>query len=189
MFSLEGWLRSRGIYPTEVGAESGEWIKDLQAGDVVLLGQLKEPLTAEEMTELSAWIRSGGGMLAVSGFLPEGEDRGVLQDSLTPLGISLGETLLSGPVVRMNRDHLACGLASLPFRGGYRVDAGRGVDATALAWLNTEPVGQAVILGEGRLVAWGDEWILLDPGLAEAREVKQLWDRIFSWLRGEEVPC
>lgn len=138
---------------------------DLATTDVLVADGVRA-YSADEAQALAAWVASGKGLVALSGFSTSSANTRSLTAAYDidfgPFtgGPEYAATFAPHPV---SKD-----VASLYFFGGFPVLAGADAavpQGPATSWVtlaNGTPIGVARAFGQGRVVVYGDEWILYD---------------------------
>jgi len=153
--------------------------------------------SANEVAVLDAWVKGGGGLMTLAGY--EFGEEANLNVLLAAFGIQTGKTGImydpNGlPTVTQWKPHaITTGISILGFNNGLTVSG----SGTALAGENYQSTQYNVLMaeqvGQGHVVAWGDEWISRDTLWSQHPEmqVQQFWQNVVDWLdpkSGCEVP-
>jgi uncharacterized membrane protein len=192
--------------PNHVAAESFPFTADeLDAWDVVLLSDigsntlLVPPATfarfearPNRLAVLRDWVRTGGGLAMIGGYLSFGGIEGKANYARTPLADVLPVEIETGddrvetpedPVPRRVAEHpVVAGLpAEWPALLGYQRLGPRG---EVLATVNGDPLLVVAEVGEGRTLAYasdiGPHWA--PPPFLEWDGYARLWDQAVRWL-------
>jgi hypothetical protein len=185
--TFEAWLRGKGTTSNRWLQSAGPLTKtELDGVDVVILDQLSKEFTPAEVDVLEAFVKAGGGLVAMTGYSHAGPDATHPNSVLARLGATYDVTKkITGDITAWNAAHpIANGISRMPFVGGYAVTPQAGFSTTVVAnHQGTVPVGVAVEIGDGgRVFVWGDEWIEYDSQWASAPDVTKLWTNIFGWM-------
>jgi hypothetical protein len=157
----------------------------------------ERPVRAYSPTEaavLASWVSEGGAVMSLTGYYTPSPDPANTSSLLSGIGLEYGAFLLAGsdnpyPVTDLANHPIMTGISSLPFWGGYIVQAsatadGLGTD-TALAQVDLPPDSSIVCIaqerGSGRVVVWGDDWIEYDAEFAKP-DVSRFWQQALTWL-------
>ena len=158
----------------------------LSSVDVVVIEQMRDPLTGEESGELELFVRRGGGVVVMSGY----EAGNTHADAVANMvGLQFDSSLYSGPVLWTEPHPIHAGLpSSFESFGGYAIVSLRPSDArTTLA--RTSPASGAaadfVVVAaydSGRLLLVGDENLTLDR--AWGPDSQRFWVQALTWAAG-----
>jgi hypothetical protein len=180
------WLESRGTTAQRRVDSSGGPLTaaDLLGIDVVILDRLSRDYDAGEVEALQAYVRSGGGLISMTGYDWRGPDATRPNGIIAGLGARYDASVhLEGSVNDFDAAHpIMAGINAITFEGGYPVVPIDGFDTAVVARLDGTPVGVAVELGDGRVFVWGDEWIEYDSEWASMPTVPRLWANLLGWL-------
>lgn len=146
-------------------------------------------VTSEEVAALRSWVEQGGGLITLSGYYVSATELLNVNLLLEPSGLSYGSTpILSSPegtgipVRRWATHPVTVGVNQVRVDNGYPVQGG----GVALAWEpspGSSDVGRVATLGEGKVFAWGDEWIsYADELTAAGSDTRRLWVNLLRWL-------
>lgn len=178
------WLVNQGTVITDFGEST--LTPGLFAGvDVMIVGWLSRPYTAEEGAVLREWIECGGGVMMMNGYDPDPVAAQTPYNTvLAGMGLAFTGPLLSGTVEDWGDHPVAAGIGAIGFVGGYSLVASDPSEVIAQVSdeKGTYPIAVAHEQGLGRMVIWGDEWIKYDALLSDYSDVTQLWINIFNWI-------
>jgi hypothetical protein len=199
--------------------------------DVVILQALQDQtgtartwtFQASDIAALEKWVRAGGGIIAMSGYVLNSAEVNPLNQLLSFSGISYGT---ADTFARCPDNLCPCTDSSIPFNNWQTTYAdnpaithdlkkvgvyhGRPVNCTGsdCQVFATDPsvgggnVGVAQVVGNGRILAWGDEWVTYTSqwGLTPTQwdnatahpecanhtamsiySVPQFWNNVFKW--------
>ena len=180
-----------GVAPTRIHTAAGAaalTVDDLADEDVLVLDDLARVYTEAEAALLADWVNAGHGLIAAGAF----EDDSSRAASLTgSYGVSyvpgLIDTASPGTyVTELAIPALTNGVSSLLLYGAFRL-ATANENATAFATLPPDRVGLAITHGAGRVVVWGDDWILSDQELlrkdkAGSQPTSVFWTNALGWV-------
>lgn len=165
----------------------------LSAHQVIVVqdvSQLGREYAASEIAALEAWVEAGGGLMTLIGYGPPSE-RGNVNALLEPFGLAYGETPIlqrSGentmPVTEWVGAHpVTDGVEALGVDNGYPVEGEGTVLATEDGW----DLLRVVEAGNGRVLAWGDEWITYNSEWVDRSDyqVERFWVNAIKYLTPE----
>lgn len=181
------WLTSNGSIVERVQTAAGTPLTSdlLNRYTVIILDRLVRTYTVAEAGLLRDWVAAGGGLMAMTGYVNDQANLDNPNSLLADFGLSYVAGLRSGPVTMFQPHPLTTGLTSVTFSGGFQISAqdpgGSATNAT-VASLATGAVGVAQVRGQGRVFAWGDEWITFDSEWSTMPQVKMFWVNILGWL-------
>jgi hypothetical protein len=159
----------------------------LGAFDVVVLDQLQRSYSGAEAQALADWVTAGGGVLSLTGYTGSGPDGANPNSLFVGLGVQYvtGQIFSNANVVALVPHPVMQGVASLTFSGGYPVsitnDAGTDVVVAMIDATNVALV--AGDFGQGRFLAWGDEWIEYDGEFSGHQGTERFWNNAMLWLK------
>lgn len=147
-----------------------------------------------EITAIEEWVKKGGGLIAMTGYqLPDGN----VNDIIKPYGLSYSpvpvlNTDYTGSLpVKTWRDHpITKGITAIGVASGYAVEGAGEVFAEGQdLLLGPQVLGRVLTHGEGKVVAWGDEWITKNSEWQNNKEyqVERFWQNLLSWLAPPKV--
>jgi hypothetical protein len=187
--NFEQWLTRAGTSVTRIQTTADEPLTGatLVPFDVVVLDCLTRDYSADEVTSFAAWVTTGGGVAAMSGYHDDPTVDWRANSLLAPLGVAFGGERAWGPATTFAMHPITKGLTSVTFTGGYAITDLGGASSvrTAIAFLPStpaRPVSFAIQMGSGRAFLWGDEWIEFDSEWAALPEIPQLWVQAFAWI-------
>jgi hypothetical protein len=187
--NFEQWLTRAGTSVARIQTTADEPLTGttLAPFDVVVLDCLARDYTPDEVTSFAAWVSTGGGVAAMSGYHDDPAVDWRANSLLAPLGVAFGGDRVWGPANSFAMHPITQGLTSVTFTGGYAVTdlGGSSSVRTAIAFLPGTPpkaASFAVQMGSGRAFLWGDEWIEFDSEWAALPEIPQLWVQAFAWI-------
>ena len=166
-------LESRGVNPANLPTT---------AVVVTYMNTAYAPQTADA---LRAWVESGGALMTVIVGVGDPEECDPSNVLLARFGLRYDCTTTPpwGPVTEFLPHPITAGLTpeNSPFVNGRAVSARPGVINDPVARIGTEVAARASTPGCGRVLAWGDEHVLLASyGLVPQR----FWERTLAWLAG-----
>jgi hypothetical protein len=144
--------------------------------------------SAGEVSALQAWITAGGGFMTMLGYqlavTPfEGTNVNRL---LAPYGMNYGsvpilaQTAAANPVTNWVPHAVTQGITEIGFNNGFDVEG----SGTFLANEQGHNVLLVQVVGSGKVLVWGDEWITYDAFWSQYPQfqVKQFWQNIVDWF-------
>ena len=180
-----------GVAPTRIHtAASAAALSsdDLAATDVLVLDNLARVYTEAEATLVADWVSAGHGLIAMAAF---SADSSRVSNFAASYGVSYLPGLIDAAspgtqVTALAVPALTGGVSSLLFYGGFRL-ASTSVDAVAFAMSPPDALGLAITHGAGRVVIWGDDWILSDRELRRkdetgAQPTTVFWNNALHWV-------
>jgi hypothetical protein len=182
------WLLTSGANAERLQTTPDEPLTEatLEPFDVVVLDWLTRDYTASEAATFAAWVRDGGGVVSMTGWVNVIADDWRPNSLLAPLGVAYSGPLISGPVTDLAEHPITDGLGSVVFEGGYAISdlGGQASTRTPIAFLpaavDKVTVGYAIEVGTGRAFVWGDEWIEFSG--QGSMFSPQLWVQMFEWI-------
>jgi hypothetical protein len=187
--NFEQWLAKAGTSVKRIQTTADEPMTGatLAPFDVVVLDCLTRDYSGEEATSFAAWVSTGGGVAAMSGYLDDTAVDWRANSLLAPLGVAFRGDRAWGPATSFAPHPITKGLTSVTFTGGYAVaDLGSSPSTrTPIAFLPSTPpksAAFAIQMGAGHAFVWGDEWIEFDSEWAVLPEIPQLWVQVFAWM-------
>ncbi|MFO0635095.1 MAG: hypothetical protein U0168_19800 [Nannocystaceae bacterium] len=160
----------------------------LAAYDIIIIDQLTRDYAAAEVTAFADWVDGGGGLMAMTGHTA---DPAVAQTRpnaiLASFDVAYSGALLDGPVTDFLPHPISNGLSSVTFTGGFAVTELQVGATDVVAQLPGTPVARARSFGDGKVFAWGDEWIEYDSEWSTMPEITQLWVNALGWLRPSDL--
>lgn len=152
---------------------------DLADLDLLIVENIVRTYTSTESRVLEAWVRGGGGLMVTSGFGNSSEPAR-LNTLLAALGVTLSGPPRDALVVSFEQHRVTRGVVELDFMGGF------GVQGEGLPFARTaeSPVALVREHGGGRVLVWGDDWILGNPTLDRSPDGKLFWANSLLWLAG-----
>jgi hypothetical protein len=192
------WLESRsdfGVAHINEGGADPELTRALlDPYEVIVVQDLRplDPFTSQEQEALAQWIQAGGGLMTLIGYGDPGE-RARVNTLLSPLDLRYAsEQILAGsPTIpvddRWTEHPTAMAISAVGVDNGYEVEDLNG-SGTVIAEESGFTVAIAKTYGEGKVFAWGDEWITYNSEWSDTRyEVEQLWINLINWLTPESA--
>lgn len=184
---FETWLASRGTHNTRTLDSPDMTLSpaDLAGIDVVVLDFLPRSFTEPERALLVDHVRTGGGLISLTGYDWSGNDASYPNDVLTELGASYNAAVRieNTPADSWENAHpVGEGLSSVTVSGGYEVTP-LSDTAVVVARAGGVAVGVAMTFQAGRAFAWGDEWIEYDSEWTRLPDVNQLWVNLLEWIK------
>ena len=187
--------KETGAAPTriqEAGTPPALTAADLADQDVLVLDNLVRVYTAPEATLLADWVAAGHGLIVMGGFANDSTRVANVGDSY---GVSYVPEYIasSSPgtyVTDLSLNALTGGVSSLRLYGGFRLKTNN-QNAVAFATIAPDPVGFAVTQGAGRVVVWGDDWLLSDQEVRRIDEAKAaptavFWKNALAWASARD---
>jgi hypothetical protein len=179
-----------GVAPTRIHtAASAAALSagDLAATDVLVLDDLARVYTEAEATLVADWVSAGHGLIATAGF---SADSSRVSNFAASYGVSYVPGIIDAAspgtqITALAVPALTGGVSSLLFYGGFRL-VSTSADAVAFATSPPEALGLAITHGAGRVVLWGDDWILSDQELRRkdengAQPTTVFWNNALRW--------
>jgi hypothetical protein len=145
--------------------------------DLVVVQALIQLHSTDEAAALASWLEAGGSMVVLSAYDILG-DAGRVNSLLGTLGVQLVGNLFNGPITEFAPHPTTANLHSLVFLGGYHVQIDNAF--TTIATFEGEPVGAAAIVGRGRIVVWGDDWVSRDADWGNP-DHQLFWANVLDW--------
>lgn len=188
---LAGWLAERVDTPV-THLEDAELTKELLDPYQVLLIRDVSPMnnaglsySAAEVEALRQWVREGGGVMTVIGYSSADEISNV-NTLLSAFSLSYGsEQIVQGEgaaaaVTEWFEHPLTVGITQVGADNGYPTE-GQG---TTIAAEDGYDLGKAVIIGDGHVLVWGDEWVTYESEWSgdSSYQVAQFWQNALRWL-------
>ncbi|HEY6878864.1 MAG TPA: hypothetical protein VI299_12630 [Polyangiales bacterium] len=145
----------------------------------------------QELDALEAWVRAGGGLLTLIGYAKP-DERTNANAILARFGIDYGAMPIlprSGQATVPVRDWVPHpvteGVTAVGVDNGYPVEGA----GSALASEAGYTLLRAAPIGEGHVLAWGDEWITYDSEWQNggSYQVERLWLNMIKWLTAARV--
>lgn len=155
--------------------------------DVIILDQLTREYSAQEVAAFVAWVEAGGGLMALTGHIAGDVVRERPNAILAPFGMRYEPGLLNGPVTDFEAHPLTEKLTSVTFTGGFAVGEVAPGPVVIASLLGAGPVARAAQVGQGRVYAWGDEWIEYDSEWASIPEIEVFWTNVFDRLAPQDI--
>jgi len=187
--NFEQWVTKAGTSVQRIQTRADEPLTSatVQPFDVIVLDCLTRDYTADEAASFAAWVTSGGGVAAMSGYHDDTTVDWHANSLLASLGVAFSGERVWGPATSFASHPIARGLTSVTFTGGYPVAdlGGSSSMRDPIAFIPgtpPKPVGFAIQMGVGHAFVWGDEWIEFDSEWAALPEIPQLWVQAFAWM-------
>ncbi|MEZ4256346.1 MAG: hypothetical protein R3A78_11670 [Polyangiales bacterium] len=131
------------------------------------------------------WVEAGGGVMSMTGYTGGLEDTDRPNSLLEALNLNYAGGLTSGPVTSFESHPSVSGITSVTFSGGFAV-AAVNPNITSTVKVATLPNDSAAAMvstvGNGRVFAWGDEWIEFDSEWTSMPEIPKFWAGVTAWL-------
>lgn len=176
------WLALQGAGAVRINPGSIE-AATLAPYDIIILDRQTRSYSVLEAVAVETWVSDGGGLMAMSGYTNTPAIDQVWPNSiLDRFGISYSGMLISGPVTDFAIHPTTEGLSSVTFSGGYMVSETMAGSTDVIAQIGATPVARATSVGDGRVFAWGDEWIQFDSEWSTMPEIQVFWANILTWL-------
>ncbi|MCA9603340.1 MAG: hypothetical protein KC417_15010 [Myxococcales bacterium] len=181
------WLTSNGLSVERVQTGTDEELTaaTLADYDVVILDRLQRTYTEAEAGVLHDWVEAGGGVMSMTGYTGGSEDTDRPNSLLEALNLNYAGGLTSGPVTSFESHPSVSGITSVTFSGGFAV-AAVNPNITSTVKVATLPNDSAAAMvstvGNGRVFAWGDEWIEFDSEWTSMPEIPKFWAGVTAWL-------
>ncbi|HLK36985.1 MAG TPA: hypothetical protein VKU41_09570, partial [Polyangiaceae bacterium] len=182
---FQAWLGSNGQVVTRLPTATTITVDVLSSFDVVIIDQLQRDYSSTEADALRDWVAGGGGVMSMTDYTGSGPDRTQPNTLLASIGLQYLPGLLNGPVTMFVTHPTNAGLTSVTFQGGYAVGPVSGISGgvnTVTANLTAGPAVIAQERGNGRVFAWGDEWVEYDSEWQSIPEIRQFWIDVLGWL-------
>lgn len=181
------WLDARSANgATALGTQplTAAALSDVQV--LVLQNTQSRAFDAAELDAIEAWIRGGGGLFTLTGYSVFALDVVNVNSVLERAGLEYGtDSVLFSPLATVaittwNPHPVSELITQIGFNNGYPVLGG----GTIVAEQDGVVVLRAAELGEGRVLAWGDEWITINSEWVEHPEydVERFWLNAMKWL-------
>jgi hypothetical protein len=187
--------KETGAAPTRIhatGTPPALASEDLADEDVLVLDNLVRVYSAPEATLLADWVAAGHGLIVMGGFA---DDSTRVANVAASYGVGYVPRYIasSSPgayVTALSLPALTGGVSSLRLYGGFRLTTSN-QNAVAFATIPPDPVGFAVTQGTGRVVIWGDDWLLSDLELLRIDEDKAaptavFWKNALAWAAARD---
>jgi hypothetical protein len=192
---FSGWLDARsdlGAQP--LAAVTAEELAKYQV--LVMQNMSSRELSAAEVEVITDWVKTGGGLLTLTGYTVPPLDPNHVNVALAPFGMQYGTQgilfdltqLLSGtaPVTNWTQPHpVTEGIMRVGVANGFEIQG----DGEVLASERGLNVLMGKQVGEGHVLAWGDEWITIN-GEWKAHadyQVERLWQNMIKWVTAKTV--
>jgi hypothetical protein len=148
--------------------------------DIVVTGTIFRTYTADESTALYDFVAAGHGLVAITGYDGYAPEVDWFSSLVTAFGAGAVITANSnGPVRDLQMHPVTAGLVELPFFGGFEVS--EPPSATPLGRINGTLVAAAAPIGRGRVVIWGDEWVMIDDYWT-TNTLAMFWTQALGWV-------
>ena len=153
--------------------------------EVIVLQNLEgfNEFTPAELKAIGDWVNDGGGLMTLTGYSGGGAFVRV-NSILAAANIAYSGSTFNGPANDFwHATHPTANLISaIGFKGGYTVD-----DLDSMGVNVAEEGGNVVAVakevGNGKVFAWGDEWITFNSEWANSGfQVEQFWINLIHWL-------
>jgi hypothetical protein len=130
-------------------------------------------------------VREGGGLMTVIGYSDAGE-AGNVNGLLAPFSLTYGSAQIvqgngsATPVTGWEEHPISVGVSQVGADNGYPAE-GQG---TTVATEGGYDVGKAVVIGDGHVLVWGDEWVTYAGEWSgdATYQVDQFWRNTLRWL-------
>lgn len=194
--NFQAWLEERGTTVTRFHNIDAPTLttEDLKPYDVVIVDRLIRLYTSDEAKILKDWLSNRGGVMFMTGYTATEPSWARPNSLLEPMGLKYkGGPIVSGPITDFVSHPITKGLTSVTFLGGWAVlqtSTDPSAKNTEVAYLPGKggAAGTVQERGNGRLFAWGDEWIEFDSEWTKIPEIEQFWVNILAWL-GPQDSC
>jgi hypothetical protein len=187
--------KETGAAPTRIhatGTPPALSAGDLADEDVLVLDNLVRVYSAPEAALIADWVAAGHGLIVTGGFADD-------STRVANVGASYGVSYVPGfiasgspgtYVTEFSLPALTGGVSSLRLYGGFRLRTSD-QNAIAFATIPPDPVGFALTHGAGRVVIWGDDWLLSDLELRRIDENKAaptavFWKNALAWAASRD---
>jgi len=146
--------------------------------DVLVFLNSERAYTSTEAVALEAWVRGGGGVIALNGFgnREEPERSNVL---FRPLGFEFFGPEMDGEITFGDHPTVR-GVGAIPVGGVLGVRGTDRAEDLTVARLPGGPLAIAAEHGRGRIFAWGDD-LLIASVLAHDTSARLLWANALGW--------
>ncbi len=200
--NFQRWLNMQGAIATRfhtTAAAPTLQRAQLETFDLVIVDWLQRDYALAESMTLRDWVRNGGALMVMTG-----HDSGATAHRHNSLIVALNVSYrlsppLDGPAILLMHPTTATadGRSTLPpvtFVGGLEVIVPADVDGLfmPIARIGTITVGSAGVVGAGRVLLFGDEWIEFDSEWSTMPPIIQLWLNTVRWISPESAslrPC
>lgn len=186
-----GWLSERSATPVvtladaELTAELLEPFQVLVIEDVSAMHNEGLSFSAAEAQVLWDWVRQGGGLMTLIGYSDAGEINNV-NALLGAFSLAYDSTQVvqgEGAPVSIQEffEHpVSKGVTQVGADNGYPT-SGQG---TTVAAQDGYDMGKAVVIGDGHVLVWGDEWVTYEDEWRDdtSYQVERFWLNTLDWL-------
>ncbi len=152
-------------------------------GDLGKVAHAYHPFSDDEVQVFSRWVKAGGGAMSTIGYNYGGQHEEVnINKLLSPLGFTYKTGGYITGFITSWQDHpVTQGIKKINTTNGIET----GGEGIILAHESPQKVAfQAIEVGSGRALMWGDEWITYDELWQDStdQQVERLWLNILKWL-------
>lgn len=143
--------------------------------------------TPAETQALEAWVRAGGGLMTTLGYCYDDKEATNVNSLLQPFGLGYELSHFNPNAVTNFVPHpLTDQVTALRFWTGSPTVGTAGV---ALATAQNHEVLRAAEVDAGKVVIWGDDWILYDKEWQNVTtyQIERFWLNILKWLSPPQV--
>ncbi|MCA9575325.1 MAG: hypothetical protein KC668_07805 [Myxococcales bacterium] len=191
--TFEQWIRTNGASSRRVLTDAAQVLtaEVIADADIIILDQLQRTYGADEAAVLEAWVRAGGGLMAVTGHYNQPPTVDRANSLLTNLGLAFVFQL---PVINSDatrfEDHPAVErVRTVPVIGGFPVVT---TSPTALI-VGSDTADRALIgvneVDLGRVYLFADEWVMFDSQWNMlADDLRRFWSSALRWLGQTRSP-
>lgn len=186
-----GWLSERSTTPVvaladaELTADLLEPFQVLVIEDVSAMHNEGLSFSAAEAQVLWDWVRQGGGLMTLIGYSDAGEINNV-NALLGAFSLAYDSTQVvqgEGAAVSIEEffEHpVSKGVTQVGADNGYPT-SGQG---TTVAAQDGYDMGKAVVIGDGHVLVWGDEWVTYEDEWRgdTTYQVERFWLNTLDWL-------
>jgi hypothetical protein len=195
------WLDSRSVNGA-LNLNSAVLTQELLADQQVLVVQdvssIGRTFSADEVRALEHWVRSGGGLMTLTGYTSGLVDIDNVNKLLSPYEMNYdwpGVLLRTGqetslPVSSFHAHPVTDGVAAIGVDNGHPVS---GRNGTTIGWgsdsSETWELLRVQEVGDGRILMWADEWITYDSEWETRPDyrVELFWVNAIKWLTRPEA--
>jgi hypothetical protein len=147
--------------------------------DVVMLQVVNRNYAPDEATALRDHVAAGHGLFVLTGYDGGASELGWFNTLVGPLGITAQTATFTDVSITTFTPHpITAGVTNIFWSGGFLVNLP--ATATPLADYMGLVVSGAFELGSGRVVVWGDDWILFDT-VWNANNAA-FWQHALAWV-------
>jgi hypothetical protein len=153
----------------------------LATTDIVVVEHLYSAHTVSESNALATWVSNGGAVIVSSGWVPGETDLPRYNALFAGIGLQLSSPKVSGPITQFFTHPISTNMTSLPYVDGYSLTLPAS-GATEVGRLSGLPALAAIVRGQGRVVAYGDDFF--NVAAEWKNDVPAFWAQMIDWLVG-----